>query len=488
MNPRKPGIPRRLRNWIFIWVPTTWLVLTLITFPKDRPIATGIKHVLGGFIAPTVGNFPAWTILFVALPLAVLGIVGIIRNAKKRRFNSALVVLGAVFAAWGYVAGDPAHFALTNRHGGLGWFFQIIVVLAAGACMWLWAVDGPERAQLMVWNTHQIWKLYRSNWQGTAGLWIICIFMAIALLAPFLADHNKLLITEGVGPNNHPPAATYYRWMGTDDAGQSVLAEFIWSTRISLVVGLIATFISTILGAGIGIVAGYYGRWPAEVLMRVTDAFLVIPWLPLAMVIARLWGTNYGLIIMIIGFTSWPGTARVVRSDALRVSELQFIERARAIGSSQWHVMKRHVLPNVFPLIFANTILVVAVAILSETTLSFLGLGDPLNFSWGTMLNKSWQSGASADWWWVIPPGIAIVLVVVAFTFVGTAFDEVLDPKLRKREASETVRPGNAEGEPSGKASGATASASGVSFEPLPEDGSSGGSSGNESDDRGGPQ
>jgi peptide/nickel transport system permease protein len=275
---------------------------------------------------------------------------------------------------------------------------------------------------------------------------------------------------------------------GTDRMGQSVLAEFIWSARISLVVGLLATVISTILGAGIGIVAGYYGRWPAEVLMRVTDAFLVIPWLPLAMVIARLWGTNYGLIIMIIGFTSWPGTARVVRSDALRVSELQFIERARAIGSSQWHVMKRHVLPNVFPLIFANTILVVAVAILSETTLSFLGLGDPLNFSWGTMLNKSWQSGASADWWWVIPPGIAIVLVVVAFTFVGTAFDEVLDPKLRKREASETVRPGNAEGEPSGKASGATASASGVSFEPLPEDGSSGGSSGNESDDRGGPQ
>jgi peptide/nickel transport system permease protein len=484
MSSRKLAIPRRLRNWIFIWMPTTWLVLSLITFPKDRPISTGFKHVFGGFIAPTIANFPAWTMLLVALLLGTLGVVGVIRNAKKRRFYSALVVLAAVFAVWSYVAGDPAHFALTNRHGGLGWLFQILVILVAGACMWLWALDGPERAELMVWNTHQIWKLYKGNWQGTAGLWIICIFMAIALLSPFLADHSKLLITKGVGPSNSSPTGSYYRLMGTDDAGQSVLAEFIWSSRISLAVGLIATFISTILGAGIGIVAGYYGRWLAEVLMRLTDAFLVIPWLPLAMVIARLWGANYGIIIMIIGLTSWPGTARVVRSDALRVSELQFIERAKAIGSSQWHVMKKHVLPNVWPLIFANTILVVAVAILSETTLSFLGLGDPSNFSWGTMLNKAWQSGATADWWWIIPPGIAIVLVVVAFTFVGTAFDEVLDPKLRKREERAGDRPDLGGGESSGTALGATVSGWGTQLEALPGDGKVG----NSDDDRGGHQ
>ena len=124
--------------------------------------------------------------------------------------------------------------------------------------------------------------------------------------------------------------------------------------------------------------------------MRLTDAFLVIPWLPLAMVLAAAWGQNYWMIIVIIGITSWPGTARVVRSDTLRVRELQFIERARAIGSSNGHIMSRHVLPNVMPLIFANLVLVVAIAILSETTLSFLGLGDPLNFSWGTMLHYAW--------------------------------------------------------------------------------------------------
>ena len=172
--------------------------------------------------------------------------------------------------------------------------------------------------------------------------------------------------------------------------------------------------------------------------MRLTDAFLVIPWLPLAMVLAAAWGQNYGIIILIIAITSWPGTARVIRSDVLRVRELQFIERARAIGSSNGHIMRKHALPNVMPLIFANLVLVVAIAILSETTLSFLGLGDPLNFSWGMMLRNAWINGAAGlpAWWYLLPPGIAIVLVVLAFTFIGTAYEEVLDPKLRKREDS----------------------------------------------------
>ena len=177
--------------------------------------------------------------------------------------------------------------------------------------------------------------------------------------------------------------------MGTDDSGLSILAEFIWSARISLVVGLTATIISSVLGAAIGIAAGYFGGWTGEFWMRLTDAFLVIPWLPLAMVLAAIWGHNYTIIIIIIGVTSWPGTARIVRADSLRVRELPFIERAEpSARATRTHA--RHILPNVFPLIFANTILVVAEAITAETELSFLGLGDPLNFSWGTMLRNAW--------------------------------------------------------------------------------------------------
>jgi peptide/nickel transport system permease protein len=268
------------------------------------------------------------------------------------------------------------------------------------------------------------------------GLWIIVAFVAMALLAPFLANHALLAPGAGIGPAFQPPSAHYYHLMGTDELGRSILAEFIWSARISLVVGLMATIISSLLGAGIGIAAGYFGGWTGEIFMRITDGFLVIPWLPLAMVLAAALGHNYVIVIVIIGVTSWPGTARVVRADALRVRELPFIERAKAIGSGNLHIMNKHVLPNVFPLIFANTILVVAEAITAETELSFLGLGDPLNFSWGTMLHYAWASGAATlpAWWYILPPGIAIVFVVLAFTFMGTAFDEILDPRLRSRE------------------------------------------------------
>jgi peptide/nickel transport system permease protein len=216
-----------------------------------------------------------------------------------------------------------------------------------------------------------------------------------------------------------------------------VLAEWIWSARISLIVGLAAAALSAVIGAGVGIFAGFLGGWKSETSMRVTDFFLVLPWLPLAMVLAAAWGRSYGMLILIIGITTWPGTARVVRAEAMRVSELQYIERGHAIGSSQTHIMIKPVLPNVMPLIFANTVLVVAIAILSETTLSFLGLGDPLNFSWGTMLRNAWINGAATlpAWWYIAPAGLSIVAVVLAFTFVGRAFDSILDPKLRKREA-----------------------------------------------------
>jgi peptide/nickel transport system permease protein len=311
-----------------------------------------------------------------------------------------------------------------------------VVVGLVAAGVWMWGREHPERARLTVSNARRSWRLYRANRQGMIGLWIIVAFVAIALLAPFLANHALLAPDAQIGPAFEHPTASYYHLMGTDELGRSVLAEFIWSARISLVVGLMATVISSVLGAAIGIAAGYFGGWTGEVFMRITDAFLVIPWLPLAMVLAAAWGHNYVIVIVIIGVTSWPGTARVVRADALRVRELPFIERAKAIGSRDLHIMNRHVLPNVFPLIFANTILVVAEAITAETELSFLGLGDPLNFSWGTMLHYAWGSGAATlpAWWYILPPGIAIVFVVLAFTFMGTAFDEILDPRLRSRE------------------------------------------------------
>ena len=231
----------------------------------------------------------------------------------------------------------------------------------------------------------------------------------------------------------------YLLWFGSNETGPSVLAEFVWSSRISLFVGLLATLITTVVGAGAGIFTGYYAGWMGEFGMRITDVFLVLPWLPFAMVLAAAWGQNYAIIILIIAFTSWAGTARVVRAQVLSVKEAPFVERARAIGSGDVHIMRKHILPNVMPLIVANGVLTVAIAVFSETTLSFLGLGDPLNFSWGTMLEHVFDTGATdvpTATAYLLAPGIAVVLVVLACNLIGTAIDEVVDPKLRKREES----------------------------------------------------
>jgi len=269
---------------------------------------------------------------------------------------------------------------------------------------------------------------------GMAGLYILIFFALVAILAPLIADKAGLDPTcPCTGLPLQAPSLKFP--FGTDDLGRSVFTLTVWGSRISLLVGFFATLISMVIGSLIGIMAGYYGGWAETVLMRLTDWFLVIPFLPLAIVLAAVIGPSMIVIVFVIGITSWPSTARIVRAQTLSVKTRPYVERARALGASNWHLITRHILPNVGPLIFANTILTVAIAILSETTLSFLGLGDPLSISWGTILEFAFGSGAatSGNWWWLVPPGVAIVLVVLAFTMCGFALDEILNPKLRER-------------------------------------------------------
>jgi len=282
-------------------------------------------------------------------------------------------------------------------------------------------------------NIARVWRTYRKSKMGMAGLFILLSFVAVALFAPLLASSRGLNAVFATGEPFQAPSLRYP--FGTDDLGRSILTEVIWGSRTSLLVGFASTLISIGIGSVIGIAAGYFGGAPETVMMRFTDWFLVIPFLPLAIALASILGQSLGVIIFVIGVTSWPGTARIVRAQVLTVKTRGYVERARALGASNWHVVTRHVLPNVFPLIFANTILVVAVAILSETTLSFLGLGDPLHISWGTMLEFAYNAGAptTGQWWWIVPPGVAIILVVLAFTMCGYALDEILNPRLRRQ-------------------------------------------------------
>lgn len=267
-----------------------------------------------------------------------------------------------------------------------------------------------------------------------AGLIILAFFILVAVFAPLIADREALNVTcECNGTAFSGPSWDFP--FGTDNFGRSVFALTVWGSRISLTVGLLATAISMIIGSLVGIVAGYFGRWPETLLMRLTDWFLVIPFLPLAIVLASILGQSMFVIILVIGLTSWPSTARIVRAQVLSVKTRPYVERGQALGASGWHLVTRHILPNVGPLILANTILTIAIAILSETTLAFLGLGDPLSISWGRILEFAFGAGAAGggQWWWLLPPGLAIVFVVLAFTMVGFALDEIVNPKLRQR-------------------------------------------------------
>ena len=213
----------------------------------------------------------------------------------------------------------------------------------------------------------------------------------------------------------------------------------MYGARVSLMVGLAATVIAIVIGSVVGIVAGHYSGSFGGVLMRVTEWFLVIPFLPLAIVLATILGASIVNIIIVIGITSWPGTARLVRAQVLTLKERPYVERSRAFGAGSGHLMGRHILPNVSPLILANLTLTVPIAILSETTLAFLGLGDPLRPSWGKMLDDAFTSGALTRnaWWYYLPPGLCILFVVLSFVLIGQALEEILDPRLKGRDGRE---------------------------------------------------
>ena len=280
------------------------------------------------------------------------------------------------------------------------------------------------------------WRQYRSSRPGVIGLAILVAFVALALAAPLLADHTGL---AAVNSTSNPVWASpsHFGPLGTDHLGRSVWTQFVWGSRISLLVGLAATVVAIVIGSLVGITAGFFGARVGGVLMRLTEWFLVIPFLPLALALAAVLGPSVENIILVIGITSWPSTARLVRAQVLTVKERLYVDRSRALGATNRHLMGRHILPNVAPLILANTTLTVPVAILTETTLSFLGLGDPSRPSWGKMLQDGFANGALSQhaWWYYVPPGLGVMLVVLAFVLCGHALEEILDPRLREQRA-----------------------------------------------------
>lgn len=282
---------------------------------------------------------------------------------------------------------------------------------------------------------------FGSRTDGVVGVAVLAVFVVLALAPTVFVGELQNPVTATGLPLDPPSLGHLF---GTDELGRDMVNLTVHGARISMTIGLMATLITVVVGVGVGIVSGFLGGRPDAFLMWLTDVFLVLPNLVLAIALApilldlvgdqaELFGIRATLlvIVVVIGLTSWATTARVIRSQVLSLKERAFVDRARVIGTGPGRIMLRHILPNIVNLIVAQAVLTFAYAVFTETSLSFIGLGDPFSPSWGQILNAAQEAGAPGllAWWYIAPPAVCVVLVVVAFTLVGNALDDVLNPK-----------------------------------------------------------
>ncbi len=299
----------------------------------------------------------------------------------------------------------------------------------------------PWRANLKVaWKrVHEVWvQVYHSK-SAMVGLFILIFFTALALGAQWIAPYGPTQAVTDTTCSSFGGTALQYpcptHLLGTNYFSYDIYSQVIWGTQVSFIVGIVSAIVASVLGTAVGLVSGYVGGWIDEVLMRFNDVVLSIPWLVLMIVVAAKVGVvDLTSLILVIGLTGWSVTARVIRSQVLSIKERMFVERAKMVGTPSWRILMRHIFPNAFPLIFANTILTVAVSILSEAVLAFLGLSPPTTVSWGKIISEAIEQNAALyNPLWLIIPGLCIVFLVFGFYLFGYALDEILNPRLRRR-------------------------------------------------------
>jgi peptide/nickel transport system permease protein len=277
-------------------------------------------------------------------------------------------------------------------------------------------------------------KFVTKDSMSTFGGVVLFSFILMALIAPHIIpyDPNAYNYVDGKLARLQLPSKAF--WLGTTYYGQDVLSQIIVGSRVALIVGFVAAFFLSFIGTNIGLIAGYFGGRLDSLLMRVTDIAFGIPFLPFAIVLIALTSPSIWNIILTISFLAWRNTAMVIRSQVLSLKERPFIKAAKVGGASDLRIMYIHILPNVLPMSFVYVALGIAWATLTEASLSFLGFGDPRMVSWGQILYYAFITGSARNAWWVVmPPGICITLFVISAFMVGQAYEELVNPRLRKR-------------------------------------------------------
>jgi peptide/nickel transport system permease protein len=272
-----------------------------------------------------------------------------------------------------------------------------------------------------------VWRRFRKHKLAMLGLCILIFMYTIAILAPVLATHDY----QDVDPPNKllPPSKEH--WMGTDNIGRDVYSRILWGARISLSVGFVAAGVSVLLGTVMGSVAGYFGGRVDNLLMRATEIVMAFPTFFLLLTIISIVERSIFNIMLVIGVTSWPGLARMVRGQILSLREQEFVESARALGASDARIIFRHILPNAMAPVIVSATLRISGAILAESSLSFLGIGVQEPFpSWGSIINTGRYYLLQAPHLMIFP-GLFIFLTVLSFNYVGDGLRDALDPRLK---------------------------------------------------------
>ena len=309
-------------------------------------------------------------------------------------------------------------YSLKPDIGNLSWKKTFLSVIPGLPAVW----TPPASLDYTVWVAY--------GGRAVAGV------QALRATGQFLAPSppswaHRYACGEGATCPGYPSGNQY--WLGLDSQGRDIFSQVIWGSRIALLVGFLSAFFTVVLGVIVGLIAGYVGGKTESVLMRFTDVILVLPGLPLIITLAAVLGASIWNIILVISLLGWPGIARIIRAEVLSLKERPFIDSARVTGASTTRIVFRHIAPNVMPLAFLYMTFAVSGAILTEAALSFIGLGDITTMSWGIMLQLMSQSKALTALWWLLPPGLAITLISLSFFLVGRAFDEIVNPRLRKR-------------------------------------------------------
>lgn len=290
-------------------------------------------------------------------------------------------------------------------------------------------------AALIAREIGQNLKVIFADKLGAFGAIVIACALLVAIFGPWLIPHDpyeSLKMADGRMAILQPPSAAFP--LGTTNLARDLLSQMILATRTTMMIGVASGLVSIVIGANIGLIAGYYGGRIDNALMRLTDVVYGMPFLPFIIVLISLFGRSISFVILAIVVIVWRTSARVIRAQTIAIKQRQFVAFARARGASDLRIIYRHIAPNIMPLLLLYTSFNIAWAIVTEASASFLGFSDPNAVTWGSILQDLWTSGyTQAAWWWFLEPSAAIVLLVSAFVFVSRAYEVVANPRLGER-------------------------------------------------------